>query len=37
MDFVQAVRDRRAPIVDGLAGRRALALATEIAGRMQSV
>jgi predicted dehydrogenase len=37
MDFVQAVRERRVPIVDGLAGRRALALATEIAARMQSV
>jgi predicted dehydrogenase len=35
MDFVRAVREKRAPIVDGRAGRRALALATEIAGRMQ--
>jgi predicted dehydrogenase len=37
LDFVAAVRERRAPVVDGLAGRRALALATEIASRMQSV
>jgi predicted dehydrogenase len=35
MDFVRAVREKRAPVVDGRAGRRALALATEIAGRMQ--
>jgi len=37
LDFVAAVRERRAPVVDGPAGRRALALATEIASRMQSV
>src|SRR4051812_7179112 len=37
VDFVQAVRDARPPIVDGHAGRRALALATAIAGRMESV
>jgi predicted dehydrogenase len=36
-DFVMAVRDRSAPLVDGAAGRRALALAAEIAGRMESV
>jgi predicted dehydrogenase len=36
-DFVQSVRERRLPLVDGLAGRRALALATEIAAKMQSV
>ncbi len=36
-DFVKAVRDRSAPLVDGAAGRRALALASEIAGRMESV
>jgi predicted dehydrogenase len=36
-DFVRAVRDRSAPLVDGAAGRRALALAAEIAGRMESV
>jgi predicted dehydrogenase len=37
MDFVGSVRERRAPIVDGAAGRRALALATEIAAKMESV
>jgi DUF1009 family protein/predicted dehydrogenase len=37
IDFVHSVRERRAPIVDGTAGRRALALATEIAAKMQSV
>jgi predicted dehydrogenase len=37
VDFVHAVRDRRRPIVDGAAGRRALALATEIAAKMESV
>ncbi len=36
-DFVRAVRDRTAPLVDGHAGRRALALASEIAERMESV
>ena len=36
-DFVQAVHDRRAPLVDGQAGRRALALASEIAARMESI
>ena len=36
-DFVEAVRARRLPLVDGLAGRRALALATAIAEKMQSV
>jgi predicted dehydrogenase len=36
-DFVAAVRDRRAPIVDGAAGRRALELATRIADKMESV
>ena len=35
-DFVEAVRDRRAPVVTGEAGRRALALATRIAEAMQS-
>jgi predicted dehydrogenase len=37
LDFVQSIRGRRAPIVDGQAGRRALALATDIAARMQGV
>jgi predicted dehydrogenase len=37
VDFVEAVRERRLPLVDGVAGRRALALATEIAEKMQSV
>jgi predicted dehydrogenase len=36
-DFVQAVRQRRNPRVTGAAGRRALALAAEIADRMQRV
>jgi predicted dehydrogenase len=36
-DFVRAVRDRSAPLVDGEAGRRALALAAEIADKMESV
>jgi predicted dehydrogenase len=37
LDFVQSVRERRRPLVDGIAGRRALALATEIAEKMESV
>ena len=36
-DFVKAVRDGTAPLVDGDAGRRALVLATEIANKMESV
>jgi predicted dehydrogenase len=36
-DFVAAVRSKRQPLVDGAAGRRALALATEIARKMESV
>jgi predicted dehydrogenase len=36
-DFVAAVRERRAPVVDGAAGRRALELATRIAEKMESV
>jgi predicted dehydrogenase len=36
-DFVKAVRDGTAPLVDGEAGRRALALAAEIADKMESV
>ena len=36
-DFVCAVRERRAPLVDGAAGRRALELATKIAQKMESV
>jgi predicted dehydrogenase len=36
-DFVRAVRDRRAPLVDGAAGRRALALAQAIADKMETV
>jgi predicted dehydrogenase len=36
-DFVRAARDRRAPLVDGAAGRRALELATRIAEKMESV
>jgi predicted dehydrogenase len=36
-DFVRAVRDGSAPLVDGEAGRRALALAAEIADKMESV
>src|SRR5918994_4582848 len=35
-DFVRAVRDGSAPLVDGEAGRRALALAAEIADKMES-
>ena len=37
LDFIGAVRDRRAPLVDGPAGRRALALAQAIAEKMESV
>jgi predicted dehydrogenase len=37
VDFVESVRERRRPLVDGAAGRRALALATEIAQKMESV
>jgi predicted dehydrogenase len=33
-DFLAAVRDQRPPLVDGDAGRRALALATEVATKM---
>lgn len=36
-DFVRAVRDRTPPLVDGRAGRDALALATRIAEKMESV
>ena len=36
-DFVSAIRERRAPAVDGAQGRRALALATEINERMASI
>jgi predicted dehydrogenase len=36
-DFARAVRERSSPRVDGAAGRRALALATTIAERMESV
>ena len=36
-DFVNAVRSKGRPMVDGVAGRRALALATEIARKMESV
>jgi predicted dehydrogenase len=36
-DFVGAVRAKGQPTVDGVAGRRALALATEIAHKMESV
>ena len=36
-DFVRAVRDRTAPVVDGAAGRRALELATRIAEKMESI
>ncbi len=36
-DFVGAVREQRAPVVDGAAGRRALELATRIAEKMESV
>jgi predicted dehydrogenase len=37
LDFVRAVGQRTSPLVDGHGGRRALALATEIALKMQSV
>jgi hypothetical protein len=36
-DFVQAARDRRQPLVDGAAGRRALALAEQVADAMGAV
>jgi predicted dehydrogenase len=36
VDFVEAARARSRPLVDGEAGRRALALAAEIAARMES-
>jgi predicted dehydrogenase len=36
-DFIRAARDRAEPIVDGEAGRRALALATRVADKMESV
>ena len=36
-DFVNAVREKRAPLVDGDAGRRALALAQAIADKMETV
>ncbi len=36
-DFIRAVRERSTPRVDGAAGRRALELATVIAGKMESV
>jgi predicted dehydrogenase len=36
-DFVRAVRDKRAPLVDGAAGRRALALAQAIADKMETL
>jgi predicted dehydrogenase len=36
-DFVAAVRDKRSPLVDGAAGRRALALAQAIADKMETV
>ena len=36
-DFVAAVRAKAQPMVDGAAGRRALALATDIARKMESV
>jgi predicted dehydrogenase len=36
-DFVDAARNRRRPVVDGEAGRRALKLATQIAEKMESV
>jgi predicted dehydrogenase len=35
-DFVAAVREKKKPLVDGEGGRRALALATEIAAKMES-
>jgi predicted dehydrogenase len=36
-DFVKSARDRTPPVVDGEAGRRALALATQVAEKMESV
>ena len=36
-DFVAAVSTRGTPLVDGAAGRRALALANDIARKMESV
>jgi predicted dehydrogenase len=36
-DFVQAARDRTQPLVDGAAGRRALALAEQVAASMGTV
>ena len=36
-DFIGAARDKRPPVVDGAAGRRALELATRIAEKMESV
>jgi predicted dehydrogenase len=37
VDFLDAIRDKRAPTVDGAQGRRALELATEITSRMASI
>jgi predicted dehydrogenase len=36
-DFIKSARDKTAPIVDGAAGRRALALATQVAEKMERV
>jgi len=36
-DFIRSIRDKRAPLVDGFAGRRALALAQQIADRMETL
>ncbi len=36
VDFIRAARDRTKPLVDGEAGRRALALASQIAEKMES-
>ena len=36
-DFIKAARDKTPPVVDGDAGRRALALATRVAEKMESV
>ena len=36
-DFIAAVTERRPPLVDGAAGRRALDLATRIVEKMASV
>ncbi len=36
VDFIRAARDRTKPLVDGEAGRRALALASQIADKMES-